>query len=44
MEILGFFLNGKLDEISASVTLGVLAVDSGSGVKWLMNVSNIVDQ
>jgi hypothetical protein len=44
MEILGAILGGELNEVAASVALGVRGVNSGGGVEWLMDVSDVVDE
>lgn len=44
MEVLGGIFDGESEEVATKVTLRVLAVDSGGGVEWLMDVTNIVDQ
>ena len=44
MKIFGTVFNRKSNEVTAGITLGVLWVDSGSGMKWLMEISDIVDE
>lgn len=35
---------GKRERVSTSVTVGEVAVDFGGSVKWLVDVSNIMDE
>lgn len=44
MEILSVIHGGKVEEVSTSISLGILRVNSASCVEWLVNVSNIVDK
>lgn len=44
VEVLGGVLWRHVEEVTALVTLGVLVVNSSNGVKWLVNISKIVDE
>ncbi len=44
MKVLGTALGGKLNEVAAGISLGILGINSGGSMEWLMDVSNIVDE
>lgn len=44
MEVLSVILGRDVEEVAASVTLGVLAVNSRGSMEWLMNVTEVVDE
>lgn len=44
MKILGTIDSGDFNKVTAGITLGVLWVDSGSSMKWLMDISDIVNE
>lgn len=44
MQVLCAVLGGNRNEVTAGVALGVLGVDSGSGMQWLVDISDIVDE
>jgi hypothetical protein len=44
VQVLSLINGGDFEEVSTSVTLGVGVVNSGWGVEWLVDVSQVVDQ
>ncbi len=44
MKVIGAVNAGQVERVATAVSLGVLAVNSGGSVEWLVNVSEVVDQ
>ena len=43
VEVRGSFAIGQVHEVPSKVTSWILVINSGSGVQWLMQVANVVD-
>ena len=43
MKVSHAFLARELEEVAASIALGVLIIESASSVKWLVDVSYVVN-
>lgn len=44
VKISGVVVIGNFERVSASVTNGIATINSAQAVKWLVNVSEIVDE
>ena len=44
VEVVGSFAVRKINEIATKVTLWILVVDSGSGVQWLVQVADVMNE
>ncbi len=44
MELFGCVVRGQREVVTASVTSRILGIDSAEAVKWLVDVTQVVDQ